>query len=55
LLTSGSQGELLEWNLDRLRRKSPGAIFVSDGNEARVVHREHQRFDIPAVRFLILK
>jgi hypothetical protein len=43
LLTSGVHGELLEWQLNRLKRKGSGDFF-SDGQEARVLHREHQRF-----------
>ena len=43
LLTSGFHGELLEWRMDKLKRKPTGAIFISDGSDAKVLHKEHSR------------
>ena len=46
LLSSGIHGELLEWNLDRLiKRTADGILRSSDGNspEVQVLHREHNR------------
>ena len=46
LLSSGIHGELLEWNLDRLiKRTADGILRSTDGNspEVQIVHREHNR------------
>ena len=46
LVSSGVYGELLEWNLDRLiKRSADGILRSSDGNspEVQVLHREHNR------------
>ena len=45
LLSSGIHGELLEWNLDRLVKRTADGILRTDGNgpEVQVIHREHAR------------
>jgi len=46
LLSSGVHGELLEWNLDKITKKTNDGIFRSDGfghSEVQVVHKEHAR------------
>ena len=45
LLSSGAHGELFEWNLDRLIKRTADGILRSEGNgpEVNVIHREHAK------------
>jgi gem associated protein 5 len=43
ILVGGASGELCQWNLDKLSKKSPGLVVKSDGqgDEFQILHREH--------------
>ena len=44
LLSSGIHGELLEWNLDKITKRTQDGLYRAEGHaELQVVHREHAR------------